>query len=108
VTGQPPGGRLCPILGGDAVAHRDKACNPFPSVLDLRRAFVSEQLSLLAVQRSDRTAQQELSPAAGTGVEGSVFGLAFALTDGVAMHRCAQNSLEQGERLWNVVDFWVC
>ena len=87
---------------------RDEACNPFPSVLDIRRAFVSGQLSLLAVQRSDRTAQQELSPVACTGVEGSVFGLAFALTDGVAMNRCAQNSLEQRERLWNVEDFWVC
>ena len=89
MTGQPPSGRLYPILAGDAVAPRDKACNPFPSVLDLRRAFVSEQLSLLSLQRSDPTAQQELSPAAGTGVEGSVFGLAFALTDGVAMNRCA-------------------
>jgi hypothetical protein len=47
-------------------------------VLDIRRAFVSQELSLVAVQRSDPTAEQELSPAAGTGMEGSVFGIAFA------------------------------
>ena len=79
MTGQPPSGRLYPILAGDAVAPRDKACNPFPSVLDLRRAFVSAQLSLLSVQRSEPTAQQELSPAAGPGVVGSVIGIALAL-----------------------------
>jgi hypothetical protein len=53
-------------------------------VLDIRRAFVSEELSLVALQRSDPTAQQALSPAASTGVVGSVFGIAFALNIEIA------------------------
>ena len=89
------GNTLSGLNGLSWYGYRDKARDQLPSVLEIRRAFVSGRLRSVRTCESIPSRQEGVSIAAGCGVRATSFGIAVAFKYPARALRCLQN--ERGQ-----------